>query len=105
MEIKFLYFEDCPSHEDGLARLKEVMAEEGIDSEIEIFRVDTEAQAQALRFTGSPTILVNGEDIVSTPEDAYYNLTCRVYWLENGRASPLPSKEMIRQAFRAVRET
>lgn len=102
MQITFQYFEDCPSHEDGLARLKEVLAEEGIDTEIEIIRVETDAQAQALRFTGSPTILVNGEDIVPISQDAYYNLTCRVYWLEDGRASPLPSKDMIRQALHAV---
>lgn len=104
MEIKFLYFEECPSHEDGLARLKEVMAEEGIDHAIEIIRVETEAQAEALRFTGSPTILVNGEDIVPIAQDACYYLTCRVYWLDNGRASPLPSKDMIRRAFHTVRE-
>ncbi len=104
MEITFQYFEDCPSHEEGLARLKEVLAEEGIGDEIEVVRVDTEAQAQALHFVGSPTILLEGEDIVPHAEGAYYNLTCRVYWLENGRPSPLPSKAMIRHAIQAVRE-
>ena len=96
MEIKFLYYEDCPSHDQALDRLKQVMAEEGIEVGIEVIKVETEAQAQALRFVGSPTIWVNGEDIVPTPPDSYYSLTCRAYRLEDGRISPLPSLEMIR---------
>jgi hypothetical protein len=31
VKITFLYFEDCPSHGPALARLREVMAEEGME--------------------------------------------------------------------------
>ena len=96
MDITFLYYEDCPSHDQALARLKQVMTEEDIEADIEIIKVETEDQAQALQFVGSPTILVNGDDIVPTPPGAYYSLTCRAYRLEDGRISPLPSLEMIR---------
>lgn len=100
MDIHFLYFEDCPSHPDALARLKQVMADEGITDEIRITKVETEAQAQQWGFTGSPTIQINGADIVPPPPDAPAMLTCRVYQLENGRFSPLPSADMIRTALK-----
>jgi hypothetical protein len=101
MKITFLYDEDCPSHEDALARLHEVLVEEELDPELEVIRVETEEQAERLRFMGSPTIRVEGEDIVTPPEEAHYALGCRAYHLEDGRVSPLPSKSMIRLALRA----
>lgn len=100
MVIEFLYYEDCPSHDVALDRLKTVMAEEGIQAEISITKVETEDQAQHLRFVGSPTIRIQGEDIVPVPENAFYSLTCRAYRLDDGRISPLPSTEMIRRALR-----
>jgi hypothetical protein len=101
MDITFLYYEDCPSHEQALARLRQVMAEMGVTSDIEIIRVASEAQAQQQRFIGSPTIRIDGADIVPPPADMPYSLSCRVYWLENGRPSPLPSPDVIRRAFSA----
>lgn len=101
MRIQFLYYEDCPSHEAGLQRLKQVLAEEGVNSKIEIIQVKSEEEAQQRHFVGSPTILIDGQDIVPPPPGASYHLTCRAYQLENGRISPLPSVEMIRKALSA----
>lgn len=101
MEIRFLYYEECPSHEEALERLRKVLDEEGIRADIEVVRVETTEQAKRLRFPGSPTILVNGRDI-DPPSNAQYALTCRAYQLEDGRISPLPSVEMIRGALRVV---
>ena len=100
MSIQFLFFEGCPSHDDALHRLKTVMAEEGIHADIDIINVETEEQALALHFAGSPTILIGGEDVAPVPPDAPYQLSCRIYHLENGRVSPLPSPHMIRHALR-----
>jgi hypothetical protein len=100
MKITFLYYEDCPSHDAALDRLRQVMAEEGIQTAIEIIKVETEEQAQRLRFIGSPTIRISGLDIDPPPPDAYYALTCRAYHLEDGRISPLPSPDMIRRGLR-----
>lgn len=99
MEITFLYYEGCPSHEMAIERLRQVIAEEDIEAEIEIVKVETDAQAQQLRFVGSPTIRINGQDIDPPGPEAYYALTCRAYRLEDGRISPLPSPEMIRRAL------
>ena len=51
MNIQFLYFEDCPSHEQGLARLKEVISEEHVNADIEIIRIETDDEAQQWHFT------------------------------------------------------
>ena len=100
MRVSFLYYEDCPSHNLALERLREVMAEEDTPGEVEVVKVETEEQARELRFVGSPTIRVDGQDI-DPPSDPRYALTCRVYRLDDDRISPLPSKHMIRRALRA----
>lgn len=98
MQVSFYFFEDCPSHERALERLRETMAEEGLPDAVEVVKVETEAEAERLRFVGSPTIRVDGEDIVP-PEGSRYALACRAYRLEDGRVSPLPSKATIRAAL------
>jgi hypothetical protein len=98
VRVSFLYYEGCPSHNLALERLREVMAEEGVPSEVEVIKVKTEKRARELRFVGSPTIRVDGQDI-DPPSDCHYALTCRAYHLEDGRISPLPSKDLIRLAL------
>ncbi len=103
MHIEFLYFEDCPSHEKALERLREVMSAEEIEAPVHVIKVETESQAQQLRFPGSPTILIDEKDIVSPESGDVYGLSCRAYQLEDGRISPLPSAAMLRAALRQAR--
>jgi hypothetical protein len=100
VQVSFLYFEECPSYDLALERLREIMAEEDTPGELEVIKVETEDQARQLRFVGSPTIRVDGQDI-DPPSEPRYALTCRVYRLEDDRISPLPSKDMIRRALRS----
>ncbi len=104
MRVSFLFYEDCPSHELALERLREVLDEKGIDADVEVVEVESEEQAQELRFVGSPTILLNGQDIDPSPPDSHYALTCRAYRLEDGRISPLPSPDTIRRAIDAAKK-
>jgi len=100
LNITFLYFEDCPSHEAALERLRGVMAEEDIDAPVKIIKVETDEEAEKWHFVGSPTILVDGRDIDPPQHGASPALTCRTYHLEDGRFSPLPSVAMIRRGLR-----
>jgi len=102
LHVSFLYFEGCPSHELALERLRQVLAEEGIEAEVEVVKVETDTQAEQLRFMGSPTILVEGRDIDPLPPSVQFALTCRIYCREDGRISPLPSPELIRRSLRAA---
>jgi hypothetical protein len=100
VRVSFLYYEECPSYDLALQRLRDVMADEGASAEMDVVKVETEEQARELRFVGSPTIRVDGQDI-DPPSGSGYALTCRAYRLADGRISPLPSKDMIRRALKA----
>ena len=102
VHVTVLFYEDCPSYELALERLREVLSEENIDAHVEVVKIESEEQAQEQHFVGSPTILLNGQDIDPPPPDSYYTLTCRAYHLEDGRISPLPSRGMIRRAIDAA---
>jgi hypothetical protein len=76
------------------------MGDLGLDAEaIDVREVDTEDAADAERFTGSPTIRVDGVD-VQDPGEEPTGLTCRVYHRRDGRVSPVPDPEDIRDALR-----
>ena len=99
-KIEFLYWSDCPSHPQAWQRLEGVLAEEGIEAEIERIEVLTDEDAERLDFHGSPTIRVDGVDVDAVGAGQMpVALACRVYRLENGRFSPVPSKDMIRRAL------
>jgi hypothetical protein len=104
VNIEFLFWEGCPSHDEALARLRQVMAEEGISSPVEVVEIETEEQAEAARFVGSPTIRIDGEDIDPPGEGAIYGLTCRAYRHEDGRITPLPTHNLIRRALLAAQQ-
>jgi len=97
MRIHFLWWQGCPSYPEAWQRLQQVLDELDIEAQVENIEIQTEEEAELWHFPGSPTILVNDQDIDPTAPPAY-RLTCRLYFREDGRPSPLPSKEMIRQA-------
>jgi hypothetical protein len=100
-KIEFLFWEECPSHPEARRRLEEVMAEMDVAAPVEEIEVLTDEDALRLRFPGSPTIRVDGLDVDPTGASQIGSaLTCRVYRLEDGRFSPVPSRDMIRRALR-----
>jgi hypothetical protein len=76
------------------------MAKAGMDPEtLRSIEVATQETADRQGFVGSPTIRVDGRDI-QPPEDAEPpGLTCRVYHLRDGRTSPLPDPDDIKEAL------
>jgi len=98
MKIEFLFWEDCPSYPQAWERVQKVLSELDVSAEIEKIEVISEEDAERLRFPGSPTIRVSGQDVAGSAEPPY-RLTCRLYFLEDGRPSPLPSEEMIRNTI------
>jgi hypothetical protein len=98
--VEFLWWEECPSHERALAELREAMAAAGLDpAAVEVRHVGTEEQAARERFGGSPTIRVDGRDLQPDDGSAAAGLTCRVYRLRDGRASPTPDPADLRDAL------
>jgi peroxiredoxin len=105
MRIDFLYWEDCPSHPDALARLRQVLIEEAVSDDIQIIRIDTQEDAERHRFPGSPTIRFDGVDLQPEGVQGQAMLTCRTYRTEIGRLSPLPTAAMIRHALHTHRQS
>jgi hypothetical protein len=100
--VEFLFWEDCPSHEEALALLREVLAETGRDPDaVRIVEVHTDEDAERLAFPGSPTIRVSGRDIDPAGAGARPSLSCRIYHLPDGRPSPIPSRQQLEEALRS----
>lgn len=99
MRIELLYYPECPSHERALELIQQALRDEGLQAEINIIRIETQEQADAYHFIGSPTIRINGRELQPQP-NLPYRLTCRTFVHENGRLSPVPSLTMLREAIR-----
>jgi hypothetical protein len=98
--VEFLWWRECPSWERALADLRAAMAEAGIDPDsIELREIDTEDLASREAFVGSPTIRVDGRDIAPPGDDQPIGLNCRVYRRRDGRVSPLPDPDDVREAL------
>jgi hypothetical protein len=102
MRVELLWWEGCPSHPETLADLERVLAAEGIASEVEMVEIESDEQARRERFPGSPTIRLDGEDAFPCDNPEPFSLTCRVYRLRDGRPSPTPDPEDLREAIRRI---
>jgi len=100
MKVELLWWEGCPSHPEALEDLERVLREEGVGAEVELVEVESDEQAHRERFPGSPTIRLDGEDAIAPPEGEPFSLTCRVYRTRDGRISPTPDPEDVRDAVR-----
>jgi hypothetical protein len=100
MRVELLFWAGCPSHEKALQELRAVLAEEGLDPrEVVVSEIETENDASAERFIGSPTVRVDGVEVQPAPNEPVA-LTCRVYTRRDGRISPTPDPEDIRDLVR-----
>ena len=98
MKVEILYFDECRTYETATKTLQAVLAEEGLESDIEIVAVNGDEEVGRFRFPGSPTIQVDGEDLFPIAEREGWRLGCRVYATPQGlRGSP--TAEMFREAL------
>jgi hypothetical protein len=102
-KVELLWWEGCPSWPRAVEDLRAAMSAAGLDpDDMQMCEVHTDADADRLGFVGSPTIRVDGEDIMP-PGDEPTGLTCRIYRLRDGRVSPLPDPADLRDALAATR--
>ena len=97
--IELLYWEGCPSHPEARQLVEEALAELGLDATLELREVRTQAEAEAERFPGSPTIRVDGADVDPAGAGEQPALNCRIYRRPDGRVSPVPSRDQIMEAL------
>ncbi|MDQ3303654.1 MAG: hypothetical protein M3518_09940, partial [Actinomycetota bacterium] len=99
VKVELLYFKFCPAYRKAEQNLKNALSREAFQSEVELVAVNTDAEAGALRFPGSPTIRMEGRDLFPTAEREAWRLGCRVYAGPEGLKDH-PTEEMIRAALR-----
>ncbi len=96
MDVTLLYFEDCPNWIVVNERLETLRVEHpGMSITRQI--VDTPEEAERTRFRGSPSILIDGIDPFSDPDDPV-GLSCRVYQTPAGPAGS-PTLTQLRNAM------
>ena len=84
-DVTVLYFAGCPSWRTALERVKAAAERAGVDVQVTARAVVTDEDADLLGFTGSPTILIGGQDPFCGPGMAPA-LACRVYSTPDGLA-------------------
>jgi hypothetical protein len=99
MKIEVLYVPGCPNYAPAVERIQKVLASESLRADIEGISVNTDTEANALQFPGSPTIRINGADVEPNQTNTT-GLSCRLYRNSGG----VPSEEMLRIALARAAE-
>lgn len=89
VKIEIQYFTGCPNSEKAMEMVRRFVAESELQINYEEILVETQKDAEKYKFRGSPTILINGKDIVGLEESKTPSLSCRYY--PNG----LPNNENL----------
>jgi hypothetical protein len=84
MDVVLQCIPGCPNwgRAEGLLR-QALQIVDATDATLTVEVIETAEQAVAARFTGSPTILIDGRDPFSDGGSGY-GLACRVYWTPDG---------------------
>src|SRR5262245_1516272 len=91
IRVDILYFEGCPNHLPTRDLVRDVVRSLGVDATIREVEVRDAQDAARLRFFGSPTVQVNGEDVdPAVRRRADYSFSCRTY----GRSGS-PPRELV----------
>lgn len=81
MKIEILCAPECPYCSQVSQLVQTAMRETGIEAEVEFLWVESEAEAQRLKFLGSPTVRVDGMDVETQANFGRhaFGLRCRSY--------------------------
>lgn len=98
MKVEILYFDGCPTYERAEETVRGVLAKRGMDAEVKLVAVNSDEEAERLRFPGSPTLRVDGEDLFPVPDRSEWALGCRTYLTPDGLKGH-PTAGMIGEAL------
>lgn len=100
MRIEILTFDGCPHGDATCEIVRQAISLEHAGAAVDLIDVPTAKAAQQLRFLGSPSVRINGEDAEPAARGRTdYGLLCRTY--HAGASLPgTPPIELIRTAIR-----
>jgi hypothetical protein len=97
MEIEVLHFAGCPNHPPTMELVRDIVRVLGLEATIREVVIRDAEEAMRLRFFGSPTVRVNGDDIdPGARSRSDYSFGCRLY----GRSGS-PPRTLVERALRA----
>ena len=100
MKVELYYFDSCPSYLKAIENVREALRLEGLPEDVTLIPVESDADAQAKRFIGSPTVRIDGVDVEGPEaEQKGYGFGCRIYH-NNGASAGWPSVEKVRLGLR-----
>ena len=103
LRVELLATPDCPHQEPTRAALHRVLSEGAIETPIQLVLVSTLDDAEFLGFPGSPTVRINGEDLVPLPAGSPATLACRLYVQPDGTLAGTIPEEVMRSAVKRHR--
>ena len=90
------YFDGCPHWRTLDQRIQDVSTHLGRHNlEVSYERVESVEEAERLRFVGSPTLLLDGQDPFAAQTAGSFGLSCRIYRTPEGPAGS-PTTEQLR---------
>jgi proline dehydrogenase len=104
MRVELLVTLDCPHTEDSADAIRLALDGNGRGPQIELVYVSDIDHAAGLGFHGSPTVRIDGVDVVPPPRDLPINLGCRLYPQPDGSLSGFVPAETIAAALERRRE-
>jgi hypothetical protein len=106
MRVELLYTDADPNYMTARQRLVEVLTEDAFETPIQMIAVNTDEDAELLRFPGSPTIRIDDVDIHPAGVGAI-GLGMRAYPGDDDHdgppREPIPGKRLIRRAVERAR--
>ena len=98
MDVELLVVPDCPNEARAFDVTLVALAELNVTASVFVTVIDTDEQARARGFTGSPTFLIDGRDPFAEP-GATVGLACRMYRTPAGLAG-VPGVDEVRNELR-----
>ena len=107
MRVELLYWDGDPRYMEARQNLVEVLTEDAFETPIQMIAVNSADDAAFLDFPGSPTIRLDGRDILETSDSSERvapGLRSRLYPTDDGDGrTPVPGTRLIRAAVERAR--
>ncbi|MFQ5406370.1 MAG: hypothetical protein ACE5DI_04400 [Candidatus Micrarchaeia archaeon] len=100
MKVDFFHTKECHIWKTALSVLEDALADAGVEQNYCVSVITSDEEAEEFKFTGSPTILVNGANVdpMRRKVTKFVALGCAPYFW-NQKTFEYPPKEMILQAL------
>ncbi|MEO6349270.1 MAG: proline dehydrogenase family protein [Candidatus Limnocylindrales bacterium] len=95
LRVELLATPDCPHAERAERILRETLSVDGHEPHVNRIYVQDIDHAAGLGFRGSPTIRIDGRDVVPVSTDVPVHLGCRLYRQPDGRLDGVVASETI----------